>query len=135
MKNFKKIACTLLAGVISAGTLMFSGCIQLANGDMYITHISDGGVSNDGSEYIFTAVLSNGDEQEIRIPIAEKGEAGKDGKDLSITEIYKKYVEEYGETDYAEFLKEYSSGAEISDKQITITDIYYNDLPQYWKTV
>ena len=124
MKNIKKSVLIMLACVVLICALCFGGCVQLANGDIYVTNVS---VSQtvDGTEYEITVEYSDGNNNTYRIPAAEKGDNGadgkpgedgkpgsdgqdgEDGKDITITEIYNKYVEEYGEISYADFLKEY----------------------------
>lgn len=126
MKNIKKSVLIMLACVVLICALCFGGCVQLANGDIYVTNVS---VSQtvDGTEYEITVEYSDGNNNTYRIPAAEKGDPGadgkpgedgkpgsdgqdgEDGKDITITEIYNKYVEEYGEISYADFLKEYFS--------------------------
>ena len=115
MKNIKKSVLIMLACVVLVCALCFGGCVQLANGDIYVTNVS---VSQtvDGTEYEITVEYSDGNNNTYRIPAAEKGDPGtdgsdgqdgEDGKNITITEIYNKYVEEYGEISYADFLKEY----------------------------
>lgn len=124
MKKIKKTILVLLACIILACAFCFGGCVQLANGDIYVTNVSVSQTA-DGNEYEITVEYSDGNDNTYRIPLAEKGDPGEDGKpgadgedgkpgadgedgkDISISDIYNKYVEEYGEISYADFLKEY----------------------------
>ena len=104
MKKFKKIFQTIfvMTFVLLCG-VMFAGC-----GDkLTITSIDK--TSTSGYVDTYTITYSNGETSTFTVTNGKNGTDGKDGTSVSISEIYEKYVEEYGDISYQDFLKQYSS--------------------------
>ena len=104
MRKFKKIFQTIfvMTFVLICG-VMFAGC-----GDkLTITSIDK--TSTSGYVDTYTITYSNGDTSTFTVTNGKNGVDGQDGTSVSITEIYEKYVEEYGDISYQDFLKQYLS--------------------------
>jgi S1-C subfamily serine protease len=99
MKPLKKYIVSAVAGVLATCTLFAAGCS---------TEVSV--VSIDQSENGFTVTYSDGSTSQINV------ENGKDGSDVTMSDVYSKYVEEYGDISYADFLNIYlgSTSSSIS---------------------
>lgn len=84
----------------------FAGCSQ----NIVVTNIEKSNSTEQDNTY--TIYYSNGQTSTIKIA------NGKDGKDVSIDDIYDKYVETYGEIAYADFLKLYFNNTTNNSKII-----------------
>ena len=95
--------------------VLFSGCnAEDSSIGVYVVSIEQTTSNNEGTYYLVT--YSNGQTTTLSIQNGvdgqdgqdgRDGENGRDGQDLTIGSVYAKYVEEYGEISYADFLREY----------------------------
>ena len=109
-KYFKIIMLTALICLIAL-TFALYGCVSFNQG-VYVTNIVQ--TASDNSSQTFTIYYSDGTTSEFTVSTSGRdgkdganGKDGKDGRDLTAEEIYQKFVEEYGELTYAEFLDIY----------------------------
>ena len=93
LKNFLIVFTMLFFAICTC--FAFAGCSP----NIVVTNIEKSSSTEQDNTY--TIYYSNGQTSTIKIA------NGKDGKDVSIDDIYDKYVETYGEITYADFLKLY----------------------------
>lgn len=112
MKRKAKILAVLCTAALMTGVCAFSACI-IGERSVYVTSIE--ATSSDGSGQTYTVYYSDGTASEFTVKNGTDGSdgaagaAGRDGSDLTVEDIYAKYVEEYGEISYADFLSLYLS--------------------------
>lgn len=113
MKKRTKIVTGALAAL--SLSLCFAGC---SSQQAYVTSISPAGTTESGTQY--TVTYSDGREETLTV---RNGKDGADGQvtSPSIDEIYDKYVEEYGETTYADFLELYFASTEANSTAVVGT--------------
>jgi S1-C subfamily serine protease len=91
MKPLKKYIVTAVAGILATCTFCTAGC------DSNTVSVA----SIEQTENGFTITYTDGTTSQIQV------ENGKDGADVTISDVYDKYVEEYGDISYADFLNTY----------------------------
>ena len=98
----KKVKFVLLALIVTMLTfaIAFGGCSK----PVYVTDIVQ--TSWDDNSVTYTIYYSNGTTSKFTVT---NGANGANGADVTIKDVYDKYVEQYGYMDYNEFLKLYLS--------------------------
>ena len=89
-----------IVGIVLCAFLALTGC-----GRVYVQRIAQ--TANSGGVITYTVYYSDGSTSTFEIVNGVDGEDGANGKDVSIEDVYKKYVETYGDISYAEFLEKY----------------------------
>ncbi|MBR4270807.1 MAG: trypsin-like peptidase domain-containing protein [Clostridia bacterium] len=107
----KKISGFIFSAIAALSTpFLLMGCsTQPTTENVFVTGISKS-TTDGGNNYLIT--YSNGTSSTITI------ENGKDGSDVTIDDILKKYKEEYGEIEYNEFLNKYLSISTTDNSRI-----------------
>jgi len=118
LKILVVILCFSIAIFVS---IFFTGCNQ-SNLTVYITNIEKQNTLNNVDYYLIT--YSNGTTSTFTI------ENGEDGKDVDINKIYEKYIEEYGNISYADFLREYLDFS-VNDNSMVINSCLQSSLKIY----
>ena len=104
--SLKKYFALGTATSILALTIGLSSCSLIGvNGNAYVTSVEMTDTTDD--KQIFTVYYSDGTSTEFSVGKGADGKDGKDGKDATVEEAYEKYVEEYGDISYADFLSKY----------------------------
>lgn len=120
VKYVKRLALVALVLAI----MLLAGC-SLWNGAVYVTSIEQ--TASDGQGVTYTVYYSDGTTSTFSVENGADGKDGKDGADgkdgssITIDEIYEKYVEEYGEISYRDFLALYFADAEISETDTSLS--------------
>ena len=129
MKKRTKIVTGALAAL--SLSLCFAGC---SSQQAYVTSISPAGTTESGTQY--TVTYSDGREETLTV---RNGKDGADGQvtSPSIDEIYEKYVDEYGETTFADFLELYFASTEANSTAVVGTCLQsslkvYSTLQSSW---
>ena len=102
-KKLKSIACAAITLSLTGAMLAATGC---SSPSAYVTSILPA-QTDDGTAY--TVTYSDGRTDTITVANGRDGKDGQNGKDglTSIDDVYAKYVAEYGEISYADFLTNY----------------------------
>lgn len=165
MKKRTSLLAFLLAVCMTFVPFALSGCDLLEEEPrVYVTDIQKTKSTGNADEY--TVYYSDGNTSTFSVKNGEdgvdgkngvdgrngsNGEDGVDGESLSIDEIYQKYVKEYGEISYADFLRNYLKFSGDNSKiinsclqsclkvytefNVSSTVYYYGIYPQTQKSV
>ncbi len=124
-KSLKRIIyLAVICLVVMPCMIFFTGCFETKSIVSFEKTGTEGLVDtytitySDGSTETFT--VTNGQNGTNGVN-GENGKDGKDGSNVTVEEIYSKYVEEYGELTYSEFLEKFLN-FESTDNSITINE-------------
>lgn len=122
MKRFLKYILIVLLVIVA--TVSVAGCNLNSKRVVDVVKTADG----------ISIEYSDGTSQLIEV---KDGQDGKDAESPTISEIYEKYVEEYGECDYADFLKQYLSvdtdatAVTVNECLLSVMKVYTEFIEQF----
>lgn len=122
--NVKKLTFIFIILLMLICPIFFASCTDK---DTKVVSLEK--TSTTGLVDTYTITYSDGSTFNFEITNGKNGINGKDGKSLTINEIYEFYIKEYGNISYADFLKQFLQLS--SDNSYTINECLLSSLKVY----